>query len=506
MFEWLTKIFSGLLSMTASAGWTILFVLAVRLVLYRVPKRNVYPLWIAVMFRLCCPFSLPSLYSLIPSRLGTAVALTAQGMENGQAAVQNPLLPEGTGAAPGAGEGNWMLFWACLWAAGVCGMLLYSAACTWRIRRLLRGLKTVRPDGLRARIAYLPEGVRSTFLFGLLRPVVYLPQGLSQKETNYILAHEFSHLCRGDHIAKPLFWLLVCVHWMNPLAWLAFFLFEMDMEKSCDERVLLRMGKNLTSEEDFSEMKGEYSSVLLALSSKRRFSGGQPLALGENGVKGRIRSILQYKRTKLWVSAAAVAVVIAVGVGLILNPAREQGGSSPFHMTFPKELTTGGNGKSYNVSMTLPEGISAVAVTGAEGTELPLPSFAVMANGETAGTVTFFPFAAGAEDLQSVDTASESLPMQIYATVALANHADYHNGYEPVAHTDTASAALCRPLIHDIENYAGHTPDAPWIEYDGILAYDIAGEPYFMCAIFQADILTREQLTGIAKSIAFSYQ
>ena len=96
--------------------------------------------------------------------------------------------------------------------------------------------------------------------------------------------------------------------------------------------------------------------------------------------------------------------------------------------------------------------------------------------------------------------------MQIYATIALANHADYHNGYEPVSHTDTASVALCRPLIHDIENYAGHTPDAPWIEYDGILAYDMAGEPYFMCVLFHADILSHEQLAEIAKSVSFSYQ
>ncbi|MCI9457899.1 MAG: hypothetical protein HFE44_13175 [Oscillospiraceae bacterium] len=507
MSEWLTKIFSGVLSMTVSAGWTILFVLAVRLVLYRVPKRSVYPLWAAVIFRLCCPFSFSSLYSLIPSALGTPVTLTAQGLQNGQTVVQNPLLPGGpAAAASGTGNWGWPLFWACLWAAGVCALLLYSAVCTWRVHCSLQGLRTVRPDGMGVRIAYLPAGARSTFLFGLFRPVVYLPQGLSQRETDYILAHELAHLRRGDHIAKPLFWLLVCIHWMNPLAWLAFFLFEMDMEKSCDERVLLRMGKNLTSEEDFSEMKGEYSSVLLALSSRRRFSGGQPLALGENGVKGRIRSILQYKKTKLWVSIAAVLVVIAVGIGLILNPVGKQGGGGPINMTFPKELTTGGNGKGYHISMALPEGMSAVEIMGAEASNLPLPSFAITANGETAGTITFYPFAADAEDLQSVDTSSEDLPMQIYATIALANHADYHNGYEPVSHTDTASVALCRPLIHDIENYAGHTPDAPWIEYDGILAYDMAGEPYFMCVLFHADILSHEQLAEIAKSVSFSYQ
>jgi len=368
----------------------------------------------------------------------------------------------------------------------------------------------VKTEGLPVPAAYLPEGTHSTFLFGVFRPCVYLPKGLSQRETEYILAHEFSHLRRGDHIVKPLFWLLACVHWMNPLAWLAFYLFEMDMEQSCDERVLLRMaGKNHPSS-SLTAIKKEYSSVLLKLSAKRHFSGGQPLALGENSVKERIRGILRYKSTKLWISVTAVLIVAAVCVGLALNPVSDGNGnanSSSVIVTFPEELNHNGDGKDFSVSLTLPEGLSVTETTEEGNSNLPLPSFAISKDGEEVGSLSFYPFATDdSETLQEVDNSSAELPMQVYATIALANHVNYHNEYEVVSFTETASNAVCRPLIHDIANYGGHTPDAPWIERDGVLAYDMAGEPYFLSIVLKADLLSHQQLAELAKSVSFYYE
>lgn len=497
MTEWLKSVFVQILSMSVSAGWTILVIAAVRLVLHRVPKRILYPLWAAAAFRMCCPFSIHSLYSLMPSAIDPSVQLIVQPPLNGQ-------MPTGVGAPPvgltdvaNASAGwDWTLFFAAVWAAGLCFLLLFGAIQTGR---LANRLKSLEPAAGFLPAAYLPAGAHSTFLFGVIRPCVYLPKGLSEREQEYIFTHELSHLRRGDHIAKPLFWLLVCVHWMNPLAWLAFYLFEMDMEKSCDERVIQRMAGKAPSTALLTEVKKEYSSVLLKLSSKRRFSSGQLLALGENGVKGRIRGILGYKKTKLWISVIAFLIVAAVCAGLALSPGEEARGRRSLDLKVD-------NNTSLSIGVSLPDMLSFSAVMEGEG-NMDAPQFWIMYQGDVVGSLAAYPFATDSpEDLRSVDTSSEQLPMQIYATIALSNHVDYQNGYEAVSSTGTASSAVCRPLIHDIEDYAGHTPDAPWIEYDGILAYDMAGEPYFIVFMLEADVVSHDQLIDVARSVVFFHE
>lgn len=500
MFQWLTNSFIHVLFMSVSAGWTILFVIVIRLLLSRIPKRIIYPLWAVVIFRLCCPFSLQSLYSLFPSVLTTpARIIQAPLSEPGtDLLLDNEILsPSLTMAASNlSNKWNWMLFFAVIWAAGMCVLLLYGGIQTWKFSRQLRSLESVKINDIPIPVSYLPAGVHSTFLFGLCCPRIYLPKGLSSKETEYILTHELSHLRRGDHIVKPFFWILVCVHWINPFVWLAFYLFESDVERSCDERVLLRMISGSHSGKSLSEIKKEYASVLLQMSSKRRFAAGYPLALGENSVKGRIQGILQYKKTKLWVSVLAAATVAAVGIGLALNPASEGAAQTQHSIDF-----TTNDGKVFSVDLSLPNNLS---LDREDATDSALSSFVITYQKETVGSLRIYPFATdNAEDLQSVDTSSENLPMQIYATIALSGYVDYQNGYEVVLSTNTLCSAVCRPLIHEIENYAGNTPDAPWSEHDCVLAYDLAGKPYFLVLFFDADIISPQQLKEVAKSVSF---
>ncbi len=500
MSQWLTNSFIHILSMTVSAGWTILFVIVVRLLLSRVPKRIIYPLWSVVIFRLCCPFSFQSLYSLFPSALtAPAEIIQASLNEPGSDILSGnePLSPVLAAAAPNPSDKwNWMLFFAVIWALGMCLLLLYRGIQTWMFSRRLRSLESVKINEIPIPISYLPAGAHSTFLFGLFHPRVYLPKGLSSKETEYILTHELSHLRRGDHIVKPFFWILTCVHWINPFVWLAFYLFESDVERSCDERVLFQMTAGVHSGKSLSDIKKEYSSVLLQMSSKRRFAAGQPLALGENNVKGRIKGILQYKKTKLWISILAVVVVAAVGIGLALNPT--QGGTAQAQRSI--DFTTN-DGKVFSVKLSLPDNLS---LDKGDTTDSSVSSFLITRQKEAVGNLSIYPFATdSAEDLQSVDTSSENLPMQIYATIALSNHADYTNGYEVVSSTDTLCSAVCRPLIHEIEGYAGNTPDAPWSEHDCVLAYDLAGKPYFLVLFFDADVISPQQLREIAESVSF---
>jgi beta-lactamase regulating signal transducer with metallopeptidase domain len=162
---------------------------------------------------------------------------------------------------------------------------------------------------------YEMNSIKTPFIFGVIKPKIYLPTGLSENERTYIIKHEQTHIRRFDHIIKPFAFLVLCVHWFNPLVWAAFFLMSEDMEMSCDESVIKQMG---------NEIKKDYSTSLLYLSTGRRIIGGCPLAFGENNTKGRIINILNYKKPAFWVVIVAVIAVVAISVGLMSNPQKEQ--------------------------------------------------------------------------------------------------------------------------------------------------------------------------------------
>lgn len=153
------------------------------------------------------------------------------------------------------------------------------------------------------------------FVLGLIRPKIYLPQGLSESEKIYILKHERTHIKRRDHVIKPLAFLVLCIHWFNPLVWLSFILMSRDMEMSCDENVLKELG---------NEIKREYSTSLLSMAIGRRLVSGSPLAFGESNVKKRIKNVLNYKRPSFLIIAVAATIVVAVGVGIMSNPRAEK--------------------------------------------------------------------------------------------------------------------------------------------------------------------------------------
>jgi beta-lactamase regulating signal transducer with metallopeptidase domain len=153
--------------------------------------------------------------------------------------------------------------------------------------------------------------LKTPFVLGLLRPKIYLPVGFNDKERSYILLHEQTHINRKDHIIKMLAFLVLSVHWFNPFVWIAFMLMSMDMELSCDERVLKEMNEDI---------KKPYANSLLSLATRRHILNGSPLAFGEGNVKGRIKNVLNYKKPRFWVIVLAAIIAIAVGIGLLANP------------------------------------------------------------------------------------------------------------------------------------------------------------------------------------------
>lgn len=312
----MAEIFQKALNMSIAAGWLILAVIALRLLLRRAPKRFRLLLWAVVGLRLALPWSIESALSLIPSAqtLPEGIMLErAPVLDTGISSLNGAINPGFTAAfTPELGASANPLqvllpIAAALWMLGAAAMLLWALVSWLRLRKRVR--EAVRLEGN----VYECE-IASPFVLGLFRPRIYLPFSLENGERELVLAHERAHITAGDHIIKPLGWLLLAAHWYNPLVWLAYALFCRDIELACDERVV--RGLSLSD-------RADYSQALLDLSRPRGGVRACPLAFGESSVKGRVKSVLSYKKPAFWLVLLAVVVCVGAAVCFLTDPKEE---------------------------------------------------------------------------------------------------------------------------------------------------------------------------------------
>ena len=312
----MAEIFQKALNMSIAAGWLILAVIALRLLLRRAPKRFRLLLWAVVGLRLALPWSIESALSLIPS---------AQTLPDGIMLERAPVLDTGISALNGAINPGFTAAFtpelgasanplqvllpiaAAFWMLGAAAMLLWALVSWLRLRKRVREAVRLEENVYECEIA-------SPFVLGLFRPRIYLPFSLENGERELVLAHERAHITAGDHIIKPLGWLLLAAHWYNPLVWLAYALFCRDIELACDERVV--RGLSLSD-------RADYSQALLDLSRPRGGVRACPLAFGESSVKGRVKSVLSYKKPAFWLVLLAVVVCVGAAVCFLTDPKEE---------------------------------------------------------------------------------------------------------------------------------------------------------------------------------------
>lgn len=291
----MSNLFLPLLSMSLTAGYSILAILVVRFLLQKTPKKYSYFLWSVVAFRLCCPMSFSSAFSLFCLRLPGMSPLLSEKSSAASAGISSG---GGSSAAFGkfAPPQAWLALGIALWLAGAaalaaCGLVSYIRL-TGRLRTAVRLKDNV----------FQAEYVQSPFILGVIRPKIYIPYHLDSQTLHYVLFHENYHLERCDHILKIAAYLLLSLHWFNPLCWLAFHLFCKDMEMSCDEHVLGR--------EEHSS--GDYSEALLSVALRSRFPSPGPLAFGETDIQKRILHILDWKRPRP--AAALISAVLCLAI------------------------------------------------------------------------------------------------------------------------------------------------------------------------------------------------
>ena len=310
----MSSFFLKIVNMSIAASWLILAVVLLRVVLKKAPKWINVLLWGIVAFRLICPFSFESALSLIPSAETISPEIMMDWtpeISTGVSSIDkvvNPIITDTFAPEPIASANPLQLLipvLAIVWAIGIIAMLVYAAVSYFRLQKKVGASLSVRDN------IWICDDIQTPFILGFFKPSIYIPSGTDEAQLPYIIAHENAHLKRCDHWWKPLGYLVLAIHWFNPLVWITYILLCRDIELACDEKVIRGLNQN----ESIS-----YSEALLSCSVNRRTVMVCPLAFGEVGVKERVKNVLNYKNPAFWNVAFAVVSSIVLGVCFLTNP------------------------------------------------------------------------------------------------------------------------------------------------------------------------------------------
>lgn len=314
-------LFTKLFNISFTASILAVIVMLLRLIFKKAPKGMTVLLWALVAIRLISPFSLESALSLVPTTqvIPEAVLqidptkdnITAYGF------LTSPIYTDrinSTVVVDNVDSFQWDIVYASIgWLIGAGAMLIYALLSYLRLRHKVHTAIPLMDN------VWICDEVKSPFILGLFRARIYLPSDMDEKTAELVLSHEKAHLRRKDHIWKPLGFILLCLHWFNPVLWLSYILLCRDIELACDEKVI----KDMQGAD-----KKAYSEALLSCSVPNRMISACPVAFGEVGVKKRIKSILNYKKPAFWVIVVALVASIAVAVCFMTDPKSENGGKN----------------------------------------------------------------------------------------------------------------------------------------------------------------------------------
>ena len=337
----MSELFQNVLTASFHGSVVIAAVLLLRLVLRKAPKKFLCLLWLLAGIRLLMPFEVQSNLSLQPDveeipyvaevreELPRTVPETRPQLSDYPVLPASPdafaepqYIPEGyyeevlgieepaevTQAAAASEPFDWMGLIPYIWFAVACCFGVYTLFAYVTLKLQVR-------DAVKIPGGWESERIDTAFILGFIKPKIYIPMGMPRSVRKHILAHERTHLEKGDHWFKMIGFLALAIHWFNPLVWIAYILLCKDIEMACDERVVQFM--------DLEERKS-YSAALLTCSTNRAHFAACPVAFGEVSVKYRIKSVLNYRKPSFWISLLGVIAIVFVAVCLITSPAKEE--------------------------------------------------------------------------------------------------------------------------------------------------------------------------------------
>lgn len=313
----------NLLTASLHGSVVVLVVILLRAILRKTPKKFICLLWLLAGVRLLMPFEVHSDLSLQPVfenvsqvhfqqeitnapevQTEFATIETPHGMQISEDTITIPTLD--VAEVVNESHLNWIAIVFFIWLCIACLFFLYTTMAYVKLKQLVR-------EAVKIRGGWECDRIDTAFILGFIRPQIYIPMGLSKEVRKHILAHERTHLEKGDHWFKMIGFIALALHWFNPLVWVAYIMLCKDIEMACDERVV-----------QFMELP-ERNTALLSCSTNRVHLAACPVAFGEVSVKYRIRSVLRYKKPSFWISLAGVIAIVFVAVCLVTSPAEETG-------------------------------------------------------------------------------------------------------------------------------------------------------------------------------------
>lgn len=320
----MTAIFLGIVNMSITGSVIALVIIALRFLLRKAPKKYSYILWGILGIRLLCPFSFSSILSVFNilkpkvsgSKMAFVTADTSKSFIDIGLVHATPAASQ-TQSAISQSSDIWQALLAILsavWIIGIIVFTVYFICSCAMLRKRLAGAERLYDN------VYESKSISTAFVFGLTKPAIYLPCGTQKPDVKFIVAHEKAHIKRLDHIIKLIAVFILCLHWFNPVIWLAYKLMSADMELSCDELAIASFDRDI---------KKDYANALLRMSAKQSgITLVGMLAFGENSTKSRISGVLSAKKPLLIVTVAAAAVVAISAVCLLSNGADNNEGDT----------------------------------------------------------------------------------------------------------------------------------------------------------------------------------
>ena len=319
IFNFFCELFPEMLDLNLTASIVILFVICVRQFLKGAPKIFSYALWGIVLLRLLVPVSIESSVSVVPERTEFSSMVDVNDVlpsiewEDARSREIRENTPPGQPMVLTGTSVDPQVYLSFIWLAGMVFLTVRSLLSYLGLRKRVKVSIPFRKE------IYIADDIDTPFVMGFLRPKIYLPGTLDPSEREYIIAHERHHIRRGDHIFKALAFLALTIHWFNPFVWAAFVLAGRDMEMSCDEAVIRKLGE---------DVRAEYAASLLNLATGQRLFAGTPLAFGEGDPTGRVRNLAKWKKPAFWVILICLIVCVILAVCLLTDP----------EMPFPTEF------------------------------------------------------------------------------------------------------------------------------------------------------------------------
>ncbi len=340
----MNSLFISVLNMSITASILVLAVILLRFALRRAPRWIVCLLWSFVALRLIFPFSVESMFSLMPESDPISSESIAPENQNSEGLTQiepdgliyidpngsaETVLIAGTSEPSVSFENDSYIqleygtsladIFGAVWLIGIFAMLIYTTASYLRLRRRVAESIIIKGN------IYICDRIDTPFILGILRPRIYLPSSMSEADAEHVISHERAHLRRFDHIWKPLGFLLLSMHWFNPMLWLGYILLCRDIEIACDEKVIREQG---------ADIKKPYSEALVNCSVPRKMIAACPLAFGEVGVKERVKNVLNYKKPAFWIIIIAVIALIVTAVCFLTDPVKEEENTAGYTVSY----------------------------------------------------------------------------------------------------------------------------------------------------------------------------